>query len=122
MLKPYQMSSVIITGPNSIQETVIKELHNLKILHIVEHSKNELADIGKPLDNAGRLSETLVKIRALIAALNIKKEETGFEASKGLLEIESATKKLNQEASSNLDELRKTDEQIAKNQSAKNER
>ena len=121
MLKPYQMSSVIITGPNSIQETVIKELHNLKILHIVEHSKNELADIGKPLDNAGRLSETLVKIRALIAALNIKKEETGFETSKGLLEIESATKKLNQEASSNLDELRKTDEQIAKNQAAKNE-
>ncbi|MBS3105984.1 V-type ATP synthase subunit I [Candidatus Woesearchaeota archaeon] len=121
MLKPYQMSSVIITGPNIIQETVIKELHNLKILHIVEHSKNELADIGKPLESANKLSETLVRIRALIAALNIKKEETGFETGKGLLEIESATKKLNQEASSNLDELRKTEEQLSKNQAAKNE-
>ena len=145
------MSSVIITGPNNIQETVIKELHNLKILHIVEHSKNELADIGKPLYNAGRLSETLVKIRALIAALNIKptkiedfrgdereharsrmqltgnakhflvKEETKFEIKKGLLEIESATKKLNQEVSANLDELRKAEEQIAKNQAARQE-
>lgn len=115
------MSSVIITGPNNIQETVIKELHNLKILHIVEHSKNELADIGKPLYNAGRLSETLVKIRALIAALNIKKEEKKFEIKKGLLEIESATKSLNQEVSANLDELRKAEEQIAKNQAARQE-
>ena len=121
MLKPYQMSSVIITGPNSIQETVIKELHSLKILHIVDHSKNELADIGKPLYNASRLSETLVRIRALIAALGIKKEEIAFETGKGLLEIESSTKRLNQEASLNLDELRKTEEQLSKNQAAKNE-
>ena len=46
MLKPSDMSSVIITGPNSIQEPLIRELHELKVLHIVEHSKNELADIG----------------------------------------------------------------------------
>ena len=121
MLRPYQMHSVIITGPNNIQETVIKEIHNLKILHIVEHSKNELADIGRPLENAGRLSETLVKIRALIAALSIKKEEVKFELKKSLLEIESATKKLNQEASINLDELRKVEEQITKTQTAKQE-
>ena len=121
MLKPHQMSSVIITGHNNIQEAVIKELHNLKILHIVEHSKNELADIGKPLESAGRLSETLVKVRALIAALNIKKKVTKFEMSKGLLEIESSTKKLNQEASTSLDELRKTEEQIAKNQALRQE-
>ncbi|MBI2658823.1 hypothetical protein HYX05_01820, partial [Candidatus Woesearchaeota archaeon] len=121
MMKPHQMSSVIITGPNSLQETIIKELHNLKIIHIVDHSKNELADIGKPSESASRLSETLVRIRALIAALSIKKEERAFETGKSLLEIETITKKLNQEASSNIDELRKTEEQIAKNHAAKNE-
>ena len=121
MLRPYQMNSVIITGPNNIQETVIKELHNLKILHIVEHSKNELADIGKPLESAAKLSEILVKVRALMAVLGIKKEDNKFELKKGLLEIESTTKKLNQEVSINLDELKKIEEQLTKNQAAKQE-
>jgi len=121
MLKPYQMSRVIITGPNSVQESVIKELHNLKILHIVEHSKNELADIGKPLESAAKLSEILVRIRALTAALNIKKEENQFELKKGLMEIESTTKKISQEVNLNLEELRRTEELISKNQSARNE-
>ena len=121
MLKPYQMSSVIITCPNSVQESIIRELHNLKILHIVEHSKNELADIGKPLESAAKLSETLVKVRALIAALSIKKEENNFEIKKGMLEIESTAKKLSQEVNINLEELKKTEELLSKNQNAKNE-
>ena len=121
MLRPYQMNSVIITGPNNIQETVIKELHNLKILHIVEHSKNELADIGKPLESAAKLSEILVRVRALMAALSVKKEENKFEIKKGLLEIESTTKKLNQEVSINLEELKKVEEEATRNQSAKQE-
>ena len=81
MFKPYNMSKVIITGQNNLQESVINELHKLKILHIVEHSKNELADIGEPLNNANTISEILVKVRALIVALNIKKEEHEFDFS-----------------------------------------
>ncbi|MBS3114311.1 V-type ATP synthase subunit I [Candidatus Woesearchaeota archaeon] len=115
------MNSVIITGSNNIQETVIKELHNLKILHIVEHSKNELADIGKPLESAAKLSEILVKVRALMAALGIKKEDNRFEIKKGSLEIESTTKKITQEVSINLDEFKKIEEQSTKNQAAKQE-
>ena len=121
MLKPYQMSSVIITGPNSVQESVIRELHNLKILHIVEHSRNELADIGKPLESAGKLSEILVRIRALTAALNVKKEENKFELKKGLLEVETTTKKLSQEVNLNLEELKRTEELISKNEAARQE-
>src|SRR3989338_6825064 len=121
MLRPHQMNSVIITGSNNIHETVIKELHNLKILHIVEHSKNELADIGKPLESAAKLSEILVKVRALMAALGIKKEDNRFEIKKGSLEIESTTKKITQEVSINLDEFKKIEEQSTKNQAAKQE-
>ena len=115
------MSSVIITGSNNIQENVVKELHSLKILHIVEHSKNELADIGKPLEIAAKLSEILVKIRALMAALNIKKEGTKFELKRGTAEIEATTKKLNEEVSLNIEELKRIDEQLTKNQAAKQE-
>lgn len=121
MLTPHQMSRVIITGPNNIQETVIKELHNLKVLDIVEHSKNELADIGKPLDSANRLSEVLVKVRALIATLNLKKGNKKFELKNDLYEIESNTKKLSQEVNTNLEELKNIEELISKNESVKQE-
>ena len=121
MLKPQQMSSVIITGHNNIQETVIKELHNLKILHIVEHSKNESADIGKPLESAARLSEILVRIRALITALNVKQEDANFELKRGIAEIESTAKKLNEEAGAIIEELKKIDEQLAKNNAVRQE-
>ena len=79
MLKPYEMSSVILTGPKSLQEEVIKELHNLKVLHIVDHSKNEIADIGVPLESAGKLSEILVRVRAIIDALGISRKNGKFE-------------------------------------------
>ena len=121
MLRPYEMSSVLITGPKKLQEKVIKELHSLKILHIVEHSKSELADIGSPLENASKFSELIVKIRALITALNIKKEETKFEIERGLLGINRTTKKLNEEVNSRFEELRKVEEQISKNQAVKQE-
>lgn len=121
MLKPYKMSRLVITGPNTIQETVIKELHKLEILHIVEHTKNELADIGKPLESANKFSEILVKVRALITALNIKKEDIEVESKTNLMEIEQTTKKLNDQLNSYSEELRKIEEQISKNEALKKE-
>lgn len=115
------MSKIIITGPNKIQEAVIKELHRLKILHIVEHSKNDLADIGNPLESANKLSEILVKARAVINALGVKKEENKFELKKGLLEIESTIKNLNKEVSANLEELKQAEDLISKNEAVKQE-
>ena len=121
MLKPYQMSSVIIAGPNNVQEEVIKELYALKILHIIEHSKNELADIGKPLQSAAKLSEILVKVRALISALGIKKDDKDIQIKENLLNIESTTRKLNEELGKSLDELKKIDVGITKNEALKQE-
>ncbi len=117
MLKPYPMSSIIITGPAGVQEKVVNELHNLKVLHIVDHSKSDLADIGKPLDSANKLSELLVRVRALATSLNISlKEEIGIsELKKDLLEINSAVNKLNVLVNFNLEELKKIDELISKN-------
>jgi len=115
------MSSVIITGPKSLQETVIKELHSLKILHIVDHTKNEFADIGMPLESANALSELMVKIRAIMSALSIKKENFKFEIKKGLSEIDAQVKKLSSEVNSISEDLKKTQESLSKNESAKQE-
>src|SRR3989338_6066053 len=121
MLKPYDMSKVIITGPNKMQEAVIKELHKLKILHIAEHSKNDLADIGNPLESANRLSEISVKVKALINLLNISKEENKFDLKRDLSEIESTTKKLVEEVNLNSDESKKIEDIISKNNTTKQE-
>ncbi len=113
MLKPDEMSRMIITGPKNAQQNVVKALHRLKVIHIIEHSKTEFADIGEPFEAANSLSELIVKVRALIAALGIKKEETDA-ANAALPEISHAIKKLNEDLSKNTDELKKIDSLLSK--------
>ncbi|MBI2658229.1 V-type ATP synthase subunit I [Candidatus Woesearchaeota archaeon] len=120
MLKPQEMSSVIITGSKAMQEAVIRELHSMKIIHIVEHSKSGLADIGVPLENAAKLSEILVRIRALSAALGIKGDKTMLEA-KSIPEIDSTAKKIAEELGIYTDELKKIDEFLSKSQASRRE-
>ncbi|MBI4452921.1 V-type ATP synthase subunit I [Candidatus Woesearchaeota archaeon] len=114
MLSPYEMSSVIITGSKSVQQEVIEELHRLKVIHIIEHSKSELADIGAPFESAIKLSEILVKIRALISSLGIKKEENKFEFKAGLLEIGQSTVKISSELNKHLEELKNIEVQLSR--------
>ncbi len=96
MFKPHEMNSVLIAGPTNLQEKVINKLHELNILHIVDHSKNELADIGGPLESAHKLSEALVKIRSLMSVLKIKKEQLGEDIEPDEIdEIYSITEKIN---------------------------
>jgi len=120
MLKPYEMSKLLVTGPKSVQKNVISELHKLKILHIAEHSKNELADIGKPAENASRLSEIMVKIRALINSLAIKKQEIAYEIA-SVHEIESRTDKISAAVSEISDGARRIEELKSKNLAILNE-
>ena len=82
MLKPHEMTSVLISGPNSVLDRVVSELHEMKLVHIVNHSRDENADIGKPLIDADMLSESLVRVRSLISSLNIKNK--GFRNKNGI--------------------------------------
>ncbi len=121
MLKPNDMSRVIITGPKSLQENIIKELHRLKVLHIVDHSKNELADIGAPLENSGKVSEILVKTRALMAAFNISPKKQLLELKKVTNDIGSSVNKASDRLNSEQEELKRTEAEIAKNESVRRE-
>ena len=120
MLKPYEMSSAIIAGPNEYLGATIKELHKLRILHIVEHAKSDLADIGKPLESANKLSEILVKVRALISALEIVKGDYKYK-SISMYDIEKNTNKLSDQVRSLSEELKKNDEATSKFKSVKDE-
>ena len=121
MMKPYEMSSVIITGPKSLQEEIIKELHSLKVLHIVEHSKSEIADIGIPLESAGKLSEILVRVRAIIDALGISRKMQKFEPRENNADIESSVRKISTQLGAEQEELKKTEDIISKNYSLSHE-
>ena len=73
------------------------------------------------MESAGKLSELLVKIRALMSSLNTKREKSSFELKRGLLEIESTTKKLSNELSAISGELKATEGIISKNLAVKQE-
>src|SRR3989338_2057320 len=120
MLKPYEMSKLLVTGPKRVQENVISELHKLKILHIVEHSKNELADIGQPMETASKLSEIMVQIRALTNSLAIKKQEIAYETA-SVHEIEKKANGINEAVSKNNEELRRIEELRSKSLAVLNE-
>ncbi len=121
MLRPYEMSNLIITGPNNLLETVVKELHEMEILHIVDHSKSDLADIGKPMASSGMLSEVLVKVRSLTSNLNIKKERLGYEPKISFSDMELTTSKITSEVSALRDEIKKIDDALAKQRLAEQE-
>ena len=121
MLKPYEMSSVIITGPKSLQEEVIKELHSLKVLHIVEHSKSGIADIGIPLESAGKLSEILVKARAIIGALGISRKMQKFEPGENYADVESLVRKISTQLGAEQEGLKKIEDLMSKNHSLRHE-
>ena len=65
MIKPQEMTKVIIAVQKDSAQEVIKCMHKLKTVHIKEHKSNEYADIGNPLPKASQISGVLVKIRAL---------------------------------------------------------
>lgn len=76
MLQPERMKRIVVTGPKSTQERVIKTLYKMKVLHIVDHKKDNFFDIGSPLETANQLSEVVIKLRSAAHQLKIdmKKE------------------------------------------------
>ncbi len=79
-MKPASMIKVSVTGPKTALPLIIDELHKLKLLHIVDHNKENDLDIGTALPIASQLSEILIKIRSICSYLNIElKKEPDLE-------------------------------------------
>ena len=112
------MKKVTIIGPKTVMNKAIGELHRLKAVHITDHKKNEL-DIGSPLEQAEKLSELLVSVRAISLALGIsgKKElSNGFRAVgvKNLAGLGKAVNQLKADVSLVQSATKEAEEQLKK--------
>ncbi len=73
MLKPKQMSKVLLIGHKDLLKPTIETLHNLRMLHIEEYTEENYFRIGKPLQGAEQDSKKLVKLRSIATFLGIAK-------------------------------------------------
>jgi V/A-type H+/Na+-transporting ATPase subunit I len=73
MLRTKKMSKLAVVGEKSFLTNTIDTLHNLNVLHIIEHTKTEELDIGSPLEKSAKLSEVIIQVRSLMTHLKIKK-------------------------------------------------
>ncbi|KAF5413979.1 MAG: V/A-type H+-transporting ATPase subunit I [Candidatus Methanogaster sp.] len=76
MLKPKQMSKVLLTGHKDVLEPTIEALHDLHALHIEEYVGGDYFHIGTPLTGAEDDSKKLLKLRSIASFLGIKKPYT----------------------------------------------
>ncbi|MDD5163836.1 MAG: V-type ATP synthase subunit I [Candidatus ainarchaeum sp.] len=88
MFKTTPMAKIRITGLKSSMKATIDILYALKIMHLVDFSKNGTGflDIGTPFMEAKELSESLVKIDSIVSFYGLrgkpKKIENFYEAKK----------------------------------------
>jgi len=73
MLKPKQMSKVLVVGHKGMIEPTIETLHELHVMHIEEYSGGDHFKIGKPLAGAEQDSKKLLKLRSIASFLGLAK-------------------------------------------------
>src|SRR5947199_10502929 len=67
------MSRAVIAGPRDKLPQCIEVLHELKLIHIIDHhGEDDTFRVGKPLSPAAELSDNLVKLRSIASILAIK--------------------------------------------------
>ncbi len=124
MLKSERMLRVLITGPKTFIATTIEVLHKRKIVHIIEHIRDEELDIGRPLEDSARISEILVQIRAIISTLGIKQKKINLEKvyelyikpEKGLdyEQLNHVCSQVSERFSNDNEQIKRINEQISK--------
>ncbi len=95
MLKPKDMVRVLIVGPMDLLPRTIDILYDLQILHIVDfREEDETFTLGRPLEKASEVSESLLKLRSISSVLELGKvkglevTEVGPDAQQRLLTLE----------------------------------
>jgi V/A-type H+-transporting ATPase subunit I len=76
MLKPEDMTKVIIAGSNAHMDATIKVMHAHDAVHITDFvEESDDFKIGKPLSKASSLSERAISLRSIASYLKIKGKE-----------------------------------------------
>ena len=118
------MNKVIITAPKSYMARTIDVLHDIKAIHILDHSKGEV-DTGIPMERAEEISGLLVSVRSLISAFGITgSAEPGrtliSTGAKNFRHLGRMVKRLNEEAAAQLDRIKETENRISAMESRTN--
>ncbi|MBI4439169.1 V-type ATP synthase subunit I [Candidatus Woesearchaeota archaeon] len=108
-MMPERMAKIRIIAPKSSMERIVKELYELKALHITEGETG--LDAAAPAKNAETTSGLLVTTRALIANLGIR-SETRRALKHDTRQAERQIATINKETSENLESLKQTEEKI----------
>ncbi|MEE9197284.1 MAG: hypothetical protein V3U45_03995, partial [bacterium] len=95
MLRPKEMARVLIAGPRDLLSPTIEILYDIKALHVVGHlGEDDTFALGKPLPQASKVSESLVKLRSIASILEIEAApapgelEAGPDAEQRILTLE----------------------------------
>ncbi len=76
MLKPANMSRVVLVGTKDVLEPVIETLHRLNMVHITDYTEDDPDfKIGKPLEPASKLSSKLLTLRSISSQLGVEEKE-----------------------------------------------
>lgn len=74
MLRPKEMVRVLIAGPRDRLSETVEILHDLQVLHIVDFKgEDETFHMGRPLEPASEISESLLKLRSMASVLELEK-------------------------------------------------
>ena len=71
MFHAERMKKLSIIGPGTKLDVLIKTLHRLRVLHVVDHQKSDELDIGRPLERAASCAETLLLLRSINSCYNL---------------------------------------------------
>lgn len=92
MLRPVNMSRVVVAGSKDVISPVVEKLHELRLLHIVNYNGNQPDfELGKPIGKAREYSENLIKLRSVTRYLDIKNKapEKTYPESQVLSEMDN---------------------------------
>jgi len=115
MLRPVEMSRVVVAGSKGVMEPVVEKLHELRLLHLVNFSGSQNGfEMGKPIGKAKEYSEDLIKLRSMSRYLDIKSKAPSvtFSESQVLSQKDDLINKVGAEVTSTFERITEVDAEI----------
>ena len=119
MLRPVDMSRVVVAGSKDVISPVVEKLHELRLLHIVNYNGNqpEFA-LGKPIGKAREYSENLIKLRSVTRYLDIKNKapEKTYPESQVLSEMDNLLNNVGADVTATFERITEVEAEIKSKQ------
>ncbi len=119
MLRPVEMSRVVVAGSKDVISPVVEKLHELRLLHIVNYNGNQPEfDLGKPIGKAREYSENLIKLRSVTRYLDIKNKapEKTYPESQVLSEMDNLLNNVGADVTATFERITEVEAEIKSKQ------